>query len=435
MRRTLLLMLCTMIVAALLSSCAKEESPVEPTPPTSEKSVVRLMVYNKAEFPYEKIISSRFPNLSLEVIDAKDVFFSSDGGEYKVDLKTFLTQNQADLYYHIDIMQLLEHVALVDLEILAKRDQYDLAGIDSNMIDNVKAQGQGKLVGLSPTFNRDVLFVNKKLFASVGVPLPKVGMTWDEFRRTAKMFTGQEVDGEQVYGYLPAYSSWYSIVSDAGQMNGLRLYDERKKEMLTDLPTWRKLAKDLFDDSTNGTRNMNPGSFTQSNMDRTAMIFGNSRHVAMLMQNNESPQDWGIIPRPVDPNKPELGSAYEADGIFAINASSDRKEEAWEIIKFLHSKEGMQQNADSMTQFKLLTRIEFTPAGQFPIEAFMKQKVWEERFEKGSMRYEGGLLELSAMIDEELDAAIKEQKSFEEAWNRISERGNSILQKYVMING
>ncbi|MCM3292710.1 hypothetical protein M3661_21580 [Paenibacillus sp. MER 180] len=53
-----------------------------------------------------------------------------------------------------------------------------------------------------------------------------------------------------------------------------------------------------------------------------------------------------------------------------------------------------------------------------------KQRVWQERFEKSSMRYEGVLLELSAMIDEELEAAIKEQTSFEEASIRISERGN-----------
>lgn len=424
MNRSIIMMCCIVIIAGMLAGCSKEN----PKPP--EPIVLKIMVDNKALFGYESIIRSKFPHITLEVIDAMPAQIIQPEDENIFEgvnqrLRNLIQSEEPDMFFRFQPENIADNVGLVDLEPLIKRDNYELNEIQQYLVESTKRLNDS-IIGMSPTFERRVLFVNRKLFQQLGIAEPETELSWSEFRQWAARFSVLEANNKPVYGYYLGSNHWRMMLEIVGDIHSMQILNS-EGQLVLDQPAWRELAEGLIADYKNGTLLMDEQVFEIDNMKQTAMFIGGSNELATLLLSNESEADWTIAPMPVDPRNPQ-GSPLAPNGLFSINRSSGHVEEAWEIIKYLNSVEAAPHIAESLYYPHLMTHLSFTPSGSFNIEAFTANIGTPSNEYKAPPVGTAKQNQLAQAIVEELNAAAKEQKTFEEAWEELLNRSRALLQ-------
>ncbi|MFD3259700.1 ABC transporter substrate-binding protein [Paenibacillus lentus] len=423
MNRSIVMMCCIVIIAGLLVGCSKEHS----KPP--EPIVMKIMVDNKTFFSYESIIRSKFPHITLEVIDAmpaqiiqpedENIF---EGVEQR--LRDLIQTEEPDMFFRFRPEGIAENVELVDLEPLIKRDNYELNEIQQYLAESTK-QSNDSIIGMSPTFERGVLFVNRKLFRQLGISEPEAELSWSEFRQLAERFSSLEANDKPVYGYYLGSNHWRIMLEIAGNIHSMQLFNG-EGQLVLDQPAWRDLAEGLIADYKNGTLLMDEQVFEIDDMKQTAMFIGGSSELATLLLSNESADDWTMMSVPIDPRNPQ-GSSIEPNGLFSINRSSGHVEEAWEVIKYLNSVEAAPHIAASLYYPHLMTHLSYTPSGAFNVEAFTANIGTPNNEYKAPPIGTAKQNQLALTIIEELTAAAEDQKTFEEAWEELLRKSKALL--------
>jgi multiple sugar transport system substrate-binding protein len=85
--------------------------------------------------------------------------------------------------------------------------EFKLDDFYPNVVDI--ARKDGKLYAIPVDFTPMVMYLNVKLFKEAGVPLPKAGWTWTDFRQKAKELTSKDSYGFVFSNWMPGWIMWF----------------------------------------------------------------------------------------------------------------------------------------------------------------------------------------------------------------------------------
>lgn len=229
-------------------------------------------------------------------------------------------------------------------EYMKKDENLGLDDIYDSLFHYVKVDGQ--TYGLPSGFTTRAMYYNKKLFDEAGIPYPKDGWTWDEFKDIAKNLSRPE---KKQYGFgLRATNDPYdlqgivwsnggSFVSEDGsQIDGFM----NGPETAGAIQLFGDLLKDKAATLVGGKNQM-----SGEDVFKAGKIAMWESGVWPLDGFKEAKVDFGTVEMPAFPGKP-------AKGIVALSAvsvakQSKQKELAWEFTKYFISNEAINMRSNS----------------------------------------------------------------------------------------
>jgi multiple sugar transport system substrate-binding protein len=191
-------------------------------------------------------------------------------------------------------------------------------------------------VGIPLEIDGLALFYNKKIFSTAGKAPPT---TWEDLRKTAFELTVRDQKGNiqtagAPLGLTSNVDHWPDILAVMMLQNGADLSDPTDK-----LAADALLFYTLFYRSDRIWNESLPNSTQAFASGKVAMYFGPSWRINDIKAINPN-LDFGVLPIPQLPNSTTTWASYWAEG---VSAKSENKSEAWELIKFLSSKESLEK--------------------------------------------------------------------------------------------
>ncbi|RFU84895.1 ABC transporter substrate-binding protein [Streptomyces triticagri] len=188
------------------------------------------------------------------------------------------------------------------------------------------------------------LYYNKDAFAEAGIKAPP--KTLSEFDRIAKKLTKTKGDGYSQLGFMPNYLGYETTVEHYGGQFGVQYMDKDGKSNTAKDPAVKKMfawQKNLVQDL---------GGYQKLNRYRTSLgdEWGakhpfHTGQVAMQLDGEwrgkmaaDAGLDFkiGAAPFPVpDDQVDEYGKGYLSGTILGIARTSEKKNAAWELVKYL----------------------------------------------------------------------------------------------------
>jgi multiple sugar transport system substrate-binding protein len=188
------------------------------------------------------------------------------------------------------------------------------------------------------------LYYNKDLFAKAGLDGPPENVS--QLMDYAKKLTVRNPDGSlDVVGLDPFDGFYENIAAHWAPQWGVDWVDESGKSNLAAQPGWADMLrwqKELidwygYDDLVRWQASAGDEFSAQNAFERgkLAMNLDGEWRVAFIA--NEHPElKFGTAPLPVDDAQPELyGSGYTSGSIIGIPKTSEHKDEAWLLLKYL----------------------------------------------------------------------------------------------------
>ncbi len=207
--------------------------------------------------------------------------------------------------------------------------------------------GHPPLLGALPRdISNVVLFYNRDLFKQAGVPEPKAGWTWEEFREAADRLTlDRNNDGDPDQFGVSFYSTpplfWLPFVWSAG---GDLFSPDRKRFMLAQPKAVEGLRfyADLRNKWHVAPKKVESGGANMSQLflqGKLAMMVNGRWSVPVLRE--QARFQWDVVPLPVGPSGlSRVG--IDASG-YAISAKSQHPKESFALIRFLLSQKALEQ--------------------------------------------------------------------------------------------
>nr|WP_232242620.1 extracellular solute-binding protein [Paenibacillus sp. GSMTC-2017] len=272
----------------------------------------------------------------------------------------------------------------------------------------------GTLYTISPTFDRRVLFINRKLFQNSGVPEPISPMTFEQLRQSAIKLKEKNI-GSFGYNY-PTGSWYYSIKSIGEEMNGLPFINN-DGQLLFDQPEWRDLAQNVLDDSKNKVLRSDPFMPADSDLVRIGISLIYASQIYNYIANNFSAETLAISNLPSNPSNP-TSNPYLMTSQFSIDSTSEHVEEVWELLTYLMSKEAATFINEKVLLNGFVTYPDLVKIGDFKLESFME--TGNPRTKAYSFDLSGEVTtKLVTTINEQFLAYIQDKISFNVAWKNI----------------
>lgn len=271
-----------------------------------------------------KDFEAKHPNIDvkLEVITE----------QYMDVIKTRLIGGEGPDVFYLDAF---EAPGLIETGVIQPLDEYvteefDVKDFEKPLLEAF--QVDGKTYGFPKDYSTLALFYNKKMLDEAGVEVPK---TIEEFRAAAKTLTK---DGKYGFGVAPELARMFWL----GQSKGGDIVKDDEANFT---------SKEVVD-------GLQP-IIEMHNVDKSAVepkevgvtwggeIFGQEK-AAMVIEGNWAipfladtfpDVEYGTAELPtVDGNKSTM--AYTV--AYVMNAASEKKEAAWELLSYLTGKEGME---------------------------------------------------------------------------------------------
>jgi len=161
---------------------------------------------------------------------------------------------------------------------------------------------EGKVKGVPVGMDDVAVFYNKKIFKQAGVPLPKPGWTWDDYRKTAKRLTdaGKGVYGTGLPGGGGSDTTWYTtpMIWQAGgdivNADGTKVAfgDEPGLKTLQLLHDMAQVDKSVYVDTSPGY----PKLLQLFTAGRVGMYLGDTWQFPGI---KDAKLDYGVVPVPV----------------------------------------------------------------------------------------------------------------------------------------
>lgn len=270
----------------------------------------------------------------------------ADTGEVDKRLVSLQAGDELDLIYGTTAQLKVFYDAgvLTPVDELAEAAGYDMEAVFG---DSLPVYDDGQTYGL-PAFN-DIwcTFVNTKVFEEAGVEVPSAeGWTWEKYIETAEKLTNAD---EEIYGSLmldyDAYNYMYGLQNGAEHYkeDGTANYDdERFKESVE---FFYSLGNDLKiqPDITTYKAGVYPwNAFTSTGVANEDGSYDNAQFgmfvcggwvASMLPDAEKYPRDWTCTILPMPYPEGQEPSTLAVTGCYAIPATSQNKEAAFEALK------------------------------------------------------------------------------------------------------
>ncbi|MBI5943101.1 MAG: sugar ABC transporter substrate-binding protein [Chloroflexi bacterium] len=200
----------------------------------------------------------------------------------------------------------------------------------------------GELTCIPQNISSLVVYFNKDLFDSAGVPYPADGWTWDDFLSAAQALT-KDVDRDGVTDQFGAgiEPSLIRLAPFIWQVNGVVVDDDANPTTLT-LDLSEDLQAAEFFVSLQTIHRVVPNAEEESSEDsesrfingRLAMFFNSRRGVPTYRESADF--DWDVAALP---QKDVPASILHADA-YCLPSASKNKPAAWTFIEYANSVEG-----------------------------------------------------------------------------------------------
>jgi multiple sugar transport system substrate-binding protein len=261
--------------------------------------------------------------------------------QYSVKFKTLAAAKQTpDLFYCGDVWLAGQLPFLLDLTAFVHRDaaELELADFPPRLLE--ASQKNGRWFTLPRFFNVSLLYYNRGLFEEQGIALPQADWSWEEYLSAGRQLTRRNSRGEiDCWGsdvVLGWWGEWLTLVRQAG---GDFLTPDLDQAILDRPEALRGIS---FYHAKVFTHRIAPppgrGPATGFPSGRIAMQWGG--HLGNWTIYNEFPQlDWDVEVLPSGPTGSSGGElAIESYG---ISKSTAHPEDAWRLLKFICSVEGV----------------------------------------------------------------------------------------------
>ncbi|MFC4600128.1 extracellular solute-binding protein [Cohnella hongkongensis] len=428
---------------------------------------LKVAYFNEQAFflQYGNAFQAMFPNVQLEVVSTESVFSNEDP---VAGMEKLLEEQQPDalLLTQEQYAELAKKGLLYDLDAAIKQDEFDLEAFVPSVIELLKAEGGGKLYGLSPSFSSRALYYNKDLFDQHGIPYPTDGMSWEEAMQLAARFPVKKDGEDALYGlFQPSQTTnAFELIRTIGEAKGLSYADAEAGTVTIDTPEWKGIFEAVVDGYQSGSISMPSQdggtggrvALMGAGGGRTFRIGGDSMRFmsgqaamaiddSMLMSllgigrqtggasvsvSAAAPADaeggkgevrpfkdidWDVVTLPVDPSQPDVAGGMLLENIFAIRASSENTSAAWEFLKYANGEQLARTNAMSATALSSRTAFKKQEDGKnidafYALEANVQPMLqnlpqgFEESFGKLASEHVVQAAEGTADLDEAIQA-------------------------------
>ncbi|WP_207022349.1 ABC transporter substrate-binding protein [Phycicoccus sp. DTK01] len=243
-------------------------------------------------------------------------------------------------------------------------DAVDLSAWDENIVAGAKGKEDGKLYSVPLARQATVLFYDKKMFADNGIQVPT---TWDQFMSVNDTLLGKGITPLAV----GAKDDWtLPIVHEvlgASRFGGAAFQksvqsgekDFTDPDFVASVDVLKGLEK-YMPKSVTGVAVTD--AMTLFSSGKAAMYPGGSYDLAALQTANPE-MDLGVFqvpPAPGAPSGSEATTAGWADGNFAVNAKSPRKEAATKLVQWMATPEFGQMVADDIKQISAVPGVTYS---------------------------------------------------------------------------
>jgi multiple sugar transport system substrate-binding protein len=200
----------------------------------------------------------------------------------------------------------------------------------------------GKLACMPQNISSLVVFYNKTLFASAGVPAPANDWTWDDFERAAKAIT-KDTNGDgtpDIWG-VGTEVSMFRLAPLIWAAGG-ELVDNQTQptKLLLDTPAgmtalnWFTSWQTQWKAAPNRVAEKAMDSETRFQRGQMGMFLSSRRAVTALRQIEVL--DWDVAPMP---RKIKSATMLHSDG-WCISAASKQRTLAWAFVEFVNGNDG-----------------------------------------------------------------------------------------------
>jgi len=323
------------LVALLLASCG------------SERSQVTIMIGGApAELDHWEQLAREFTARSGVEVNLMRQPTDTDQRRQSLIIPLKAGESDPDVFL-MDIIWIAQFAAsgwLEGLDGYAARDRFDLGSFFPDMIEQVD-RFQGNLVALPVYVDAGLLYYRTDLLSKYGYTAPP--QTWDELTRiAAQVQEGERVANPAFWGFVWQGAQYEGLVCnflEQAVSNGGRLVDQGGDLTLDDpanakaLGLMRGLIADL--------KISPPNTFTEMKEEEVRTMFESGNALfernwpyAWALHQAEASQVRGRVGIAVLP-RGEAGRHAAALGGWhiAVARSSDNKQAAWELVKFIVS--------------------------------------------------------------------------------------------------
>ncbi|RXZ81494.1 extracellular solute-binding protein [Paenibacillaceae bacterium] len=434
------------LAASLLGGCSlgAKKDPLKELGEESSASI-KMMYYDERSFysQYGMVFSSLFPEIEFEVATTGNLY--QEGKDYDESVYEFIEEENPDILMLSEgqYRKLAAEGKLYSIESVMESDGFDTEGIIPGIIEYIRELGDGTLYGLSPSFNAQALFYNKKLFDKYQITYPEDRMTWDEVLQLAARFPTDGSGEDRVFGLKAGYdTSLFGLATAIGTSEGLSIINADKRQVTINSDAWRR----VFETSLNAIKSnaiysqendMMGGSFDyMSYLKQDALIGGKAamviEHSYMLNQLREAKNslkedelpDWDVVTAPIDPKNPD-SSVYTSVGqVFAINAQSPNLRAAWKFLKYIHSDEYSRVSSKAQTFGGLPIRTEYLEDNEGRnMAAFYSLKPADNNFYKDYGKIPNSFfMEYQQLAETELKKVVDDGASLNDTLDSLQEK-------------
>ncbi|EPY12069.1 ABC transporter substrate-binding protein [Paenibacillus alvei] len=417
-------------IVSLMSGCFGKKEVLEPL----QASKIKVIYQDEEAFyhDYGKYFHMKYPQIEVEVIPETQVLQNLGktirAEDWDTEIKKLLENSGADVIKLGDaktFQSFAEAGRLYELEEMIRQDDYDMKGFLPGLIDKIKSLGNGKLYGLAPYVDREVLYYNAALFKEHQIEPPKNNMTWQEMFDLSARFANIGSGDNKVYGFYEWHGDIGSTLYKIADSSGLKLLDPKGEKVLLNSDGWKKAIKQVTDAVRSKSVFLHPEGqiYTQELRDQVAMGIGSAYKTRELVLTK---QDWNVVTAPVDPAMDSSSITFSP--IYAIAADSVNKRAAWEFVKFVNGPE-MAQARSRTLEGKLPSRNGYMKdiKGR-STDAFYIPKIRQESSLYESLPFEFLRL-FYKPLREELLAVVANEKSVDEAAAALEVKAQELLLK------
>ncbi|MCM3293353.1 extracellular solute-binding protein [Paenibacillus sp. MER 180] len=419
-----------LIIVSLMSGCFGKKEVLEPL----QASKIKVIYQDEEAFyhDYGKYFHMKYPQIEVEVIPETQVLQNLGktirAEDWDTEIKKLLENSGADVIKLGDaktFKSFAEAGRLYELEEMIRQDDYDMKGFLPGLIDKIKSLGNGKLYGLTPYVDRDVLYYNAALFKEHQIEPPKNNMTWQEMFDLSARFANIGSGENKVYGFYEWSGDIGFILYKIADSSGLKLLDPKGEKVLLNSDGWKKAIKQVTDAVRSKSVFLHPEgqTYSQKLRDQAAMMISSAYKTRELVFTK---QDWNVVTAPVDPAMDSSSITFSP--IYAIAADSANKRAAWEFVKFVNGPE-MAQARSRTLEGKLPSRNGYMKdiKGR-STDAFYIPKIRQESSLYESLPFEFLRL-FYKPLREELLAVVANEKSVDEAAAALEVKVQELLLK------
>ncbi|QJD87722.1 ABC transporter substrate-binding protein [Cohnella herbarum] len=346
------LLLCTVVLAACSSSNDKSEPSGTPSAgasatsapsesaPAAKSAKLKIGLPGAYDVTSKEIIDgfiAKFPNIKVELQDAP-------WGDFTSKIATQIAGGTSPDVWLQENAVILGYGKRGVAEDLAPYIQRDLQ--DGNYIDTLFAAKtpEGNVWGVPHGTNPIALAYNKKVFDDAGIPYPTDDWTYDDLIETSKKLTKKDDKGNvQIYGFVGSISitqGWFPWIKQAG---GQALDETKTKSMFSDPKTvagLQSLVNGINDGYfTNGDFLTANGGDVQSFAEGKAAMYFLQYGNQVSINGNFPDTNWDVVKIPKGAEGKRYVPTVTNAWLISSKASQDSKDAAWEFLKYYLSDE------------------------------------------------------------------------------------------------